>query len=415
MNILFLSQRVPYPPNKGEKLRTYHQIEHLLSKGHEISVCTPAHSAEDIKSIEKLSSALNITVMYEKMGRALPRLILGLISSKPLSTSNFYNARLQRKLDKLIEKNCFDAIVCTSSSMAEYAFRSRAIKPGSTINHAPQLLMDFMDLDSDKWKQYSASSYWPMNWVYARESKLLVKVEKKIQQTFDHCFLISQNEVDLFRETIGPAENIHVLGNGIDTGSFYPPDKPPENTDPVFIFTGVMDYKPNVEAVLWFMKNAWHLIREKYPQARFIIAGMNPSQTIQKLAHIPGIEVTGFVDNVLPYYHQSDYFVAPFTIARGVQNKILQAFACGLPVIASSMGAEGIEYKHDENIIIAETAEDYLLAIDKLESDPSVKADITDAAIKLIHDQYSWDGKLTVLDSFLADQNFQTNNLVMSG
>ncbi|MCK5665583.1 MAG: glycosyltransferase, partial [Thiotrichaceae bacterium] len=167
------------------------------------------------------------------------------------------------------------------------------------------------------------------------------------------------------------------------------------------IFTGVMDYKPNVDAVLWFMEHTWDLIREKYPQARFIIAGMNPSQIIQNLSRTPGIEVTGFVDDILPFYHQSDYFVAPFTIARGVQNKILQAFACGLPVMASSMGAEGIECKDGEHIIIAETASEYLSAIDKLESDSLLKTDIKDKALKLIHDQYSWDGKLKVLDSFL--------------
>jgi len=358
---------------------------------------------------------MKINVIYQRMGHALPRLVLALISSKALSVGNFYSTVLQRKLDMLIEKNSFDTIVCTSSSMAEYVFRSRTIKPGSAINHPLELLIDFMDLDSDKWKQYSTSSYWPMSWVYTREARLLARLEQKIQQTFDHCFLISQNEVDLFHQYIGPAENIHVLGNGIDTDSFYPPVKPPENSDPVFIFTGVMDYKPNVDAVLWFMKHVWHLIREQYPQARFIIAGMNPSQTIQNFAHTPGIEVTGFVDNILPYYHQSDYFVAPFTIARGVQNKILQACACGLPVIASSMGAEGIEYKHGENIIIAETAEDYLQSIDNLESDSAIKADIKDAAIKLIHDQYSWDGKLEVLDSFLADHKIQTHNVMMSG
>ena len=401
MNILILSQRIPYPPNKGEKLRTYHQMEHLIAKGHKVSICTPAHSNEDVKSIDSLNSTKKIPVIFEKMGRSLPRLIMGLVSSKALSVSNFYSTRLQRKLDQLINQNDFDVILCTSSSMAEYVFKSDKIKSHFTPNRAAMLVMDFMDLDSDKWKQYSTSSSWPMNWVYVRESRLLASLEHKIQKTFDHCFLISQNEVDLFHKHIGLTQNVHVLGNGIDTDSFYPSEKKPENIDPVFIFTGVMDYKPNVDAVLWFIKHAWGLIREKYPQARFIIAGMNPSQVIQNLSRTPGIEVTGFVDDILPFYHQSDYFVAPFTIARGVQNKILQAFACGLPVIASSMGAEGIECKDGEHIIIAETEDQYLVAINKLESDPLLKADIRDAALKLIYDQYSWDGKLKVLDSFL--------------
>ena len=401
MNILIISQRVPYPPNKGEKIRTYFQMDHLLTKGHQVSICTPAHNHEDVQSIESLNTTKNIPIIFEKMGRSFPRLIMGLMSFKALSVSNFYSTRLQRKLDQLIKQHDFDVILCTSSSMAEYIFKSDKIKSHSVTNQTAMLLMDFMDLDSDKWKQYSTSTSWPMNWVYAREARLLARFEHKIQQTFDHCFFISQNEVDLFHERIGLTQNVHVLGNGIDTDSFYPSEKKPENIDPVFIFTGVMDYKPNVDAVLWFMEHTWDLIREKYPQARFIIAGMNPSQVIQNLSRTPGIEVTGFVDDILPFYHQSDYFVAPFTIARGVQNKILQAFACGLPVIASSMGAEGIEYKDGEHIIIAEKASEYLSAIDKLESDPLLKTDIKDKALKLIHDQYSWDGKLKVLDSFL--------------
>ena len=258
-----------------------------------------------------------------------------------------------------------------------------------------------MDLDSDKWKQYSTMSYWPMRWVYKREARLLAKLEHRIQQTFEHCFFISQNEVDLFHKQVGATQNVHVLGNGIDTSVFYPPEKKTNNTDPVFIFTGVMNYKPNIDAVLWFMKHAWGLIRNKYPEARFIIAGMNPSSAIQQLDRNLGIEVTGFIDDILPYYHQADYFVAPFTIARGVQNKILQAFACGLPVVTSSMGAEGIECRDGEHIIIAGTGEEYLQAINKLESSPSLKTKITDAALKLIHEKYSWNEKLKVLDSFL--------------
>lgn len=392
---------MPYPPNKGEKLRTYHQIKHLLAKGHKVSVCTPAHSNEDVQYIDSLNTTKNIPTIFEKIGHSLPRLIKGLLSFKALSISNFYSPRLQRKLDRFIRENDFDVILCTSSSMAEYVFKSDAVQSHATSNQAVMLLMDFMDLDSDKWKQYSNSSSWPMSWVYTREARLLSRFEQKIQQTFEHCFLISQNEVDLFQEHIGSKHNIHVLGNGMDTDDFYPAEDKPQNSDPVFIFTGVMDYKPNIDAVLWFIDHAWVLIKTKYPQARFIVAGMNPTPAIQNLSNTPGVEVTGFVEEILPYYHQSDYFVAPFTIARGVQNKILQAFACGLPVIASSMGAEGIECKNGEHILIAETADEYLSAIDKLESNPLLKANIRESALKLIHNQYSWDGKLKVLDSFL--------------
>lgn len=376
-------------------------MQHLLTKGHKVSVCTPAHGHEDIQFIDSLNTTMKVPVIFEKIGHSFPRLLMGLMSFKALSVSNFYSNHLQRKLDQLIQQNDFDVILCTSSSMAEYVFKSDEIQSRVTSNRPIILLMDFMDLDSDKWKQYSISSSWPMNWVYTREARLLARFESKIQQSFDHCFFISNNEVELFQNQIGLTQSVHVLGNGIDTDSFYPAEKRPENSDPVFIFTGVMDYKPNVDAVLWFMEHVWDLIREKYPHARYIIAGMNPSPVIQNLSSIPGIEVTGFVDDILPFYHQADYFVAPFTIARGVQNKILQAFACSLPVIASSLGAEGIECKDGEHILIAETGDEYLLAISKLESDPLLRTNLISAALKLIRDEYSWDGRLKALDSIL--------------
>lgn len=401
MNILILSQRVPYPPNKGEKLRTYFQISHLLAQGHKVSVCTPTCGQEDVQSIRTLESIIDNPIVFEMMGHSFPRMLKGLLTFKALSVSNFYNNRLQKKFNQLIRENNFDALLCTSSSMAEYIFNSNELQTGPETNQKNLLLMDFMDLDSDKWKQYSTTSYWPMRWIYKREARLLARLEHRIQQTFEHCFFISQNEVDLFHKQIGTTQNVHVLGNGIDTSVFYPPEKKTNSIGPVFIFTGVMNYKPNIDAVLWFMKHAWGLIRNKYPEARFIIAGMNPSSAIQHLDRNPGIEVTGFIDDILPYYHQADYFIAPFTIARGVQNKILQAFACGLPVVTSSMGAEGIECKDGKHIIIAETGEEYLQAINKLESTPALKAKIIDAALTLIHEQYSWDGKLKALDSFL--------------
>jgi sugar transferase (PEP-CTERM/EpsH1 system associated) len=382
-------------------------MEHLLAQGHSISVCTPTHDTEDIRSIAQLKTRMGVDVVHAPLGHSFPRLLQGLILFRTLSVSNFYSKRLQKKLDLFLQGTRFDIILCTSSSMAEYVFRSRAISSMDPGQNEPLLLMDFMDLDSDKWRQYSHTSSWPMSWIYRREAYLLSRYEHRIQKTFRHCFLISQNEVDLFNRNIGAADNVHVLGNGINSHSFYPPDTAPQNDAPVFIFTGVMDYKPNVEAVHWFMDNAWGLIKEKYPEARFIIAGMNPVESIRKLEPLPGIEVTGYVDEILPYYHQADYFVAPFTIARGVQNKILQAFACGLPVITTSMGAEGIKCVDDRDVIIAETGSGYLQAVDSLEADKERKQQISDSALKLINDHYSWQGQLKPLDELINNLHRQ--------
>jgi len=305
---------------------------------------------------------------------------------------------LQAKVDELLTQTNFDAIICTSSAMAEYIYKSKNLK---LLPKQPVLLMDFMDLDSDKWQQYSNSSKIPMKWIYQREAKILLNYEQQITRDFDTSFFIADAEVNLFKQQSTSVGKVLTMGNGMDTDSFIPAPTAPQNEAPVFLFTGVMDYKPNVDAVVWFVEKVWSAIITKYPKAKFIIAGMKPSAQVKELEKLTGIDVTGFVDDILPYYHRSDYFVAPFRIARGVQNKVLQAFACGLPVISTTMGAEGIDCKVEKDILIANTADEFLQCVERLEHDKPLKEKLKTNALTLIHEHYSWAGKLQVLDDVL--------------
>jgi polysaccharide biosynthesis protein PslH len=401
LKLLFLAQRIPYPPNKGEKIRTFFQINHLVKQGHHVDIVFSSQTTEDNELGDAIAKLLSVGVIKEKLNYRWFRLLSGLLRNIPLSVCNFENGKLLKRLRHTVRNTKYDAIICTSSSMAEYVFKSGLNMESLRSGKRPMLVMDFMDLDSDKWLQYAHSSPWPMKWIYKREAILLAKYENKIQRNFDHCFFISQNEVDLFSERNGSSQNVHVLGNGINIDAYHPADHQPENEDPVFIFTGVMDYKPNVDAVIWFAGNVWPLILEHFPKSRFFVAGMNPTTSIGELAKTTGIEITGFVDDILPYYHQSNYFVAPLRIARGVQNKVLQAFACGLPVISSKMGAEGIACVDGEHIMIASTGEDYLKAVQKLEADKIFKAALIANALDLVKSHYSWEGQLKVLDEIL--------------
>ena len=398
MKTLYLSQRLPYPPNKGEKIRTFHQIKYLLDNEHEIFLCYPYTSNDELELFKQFTNLYGVHAQRRKLGSKALRYFSGIVSHKALSISNFYSLRLQEIIDQLISNEAFQNIVCTSSSMAEYIFNSSTLPKSK---NRPKLIMDFMDLDSDKWRQYSDSSTFPMKYIYKRESVLLAKYEQKIYHFFDICFFISQAEVDLFCQNNECTKRPLAIGNGIENKSFTPAIHPPENNDPVFIFTGVMDYKPNIDSVLWFTNNIWSKIIKKHPESRLIIAGMNPVQSILTLANIKGIEVTGFVDDILPYYHQSDFFIAPLRIARGVQNKVLQAFSCGLPVIATSMGAEGIDYTDGKNILIADTPDAFFNSIERLISNKILYQSLKENALELIKNHYSWDVKLAPLEKIL--------------
>jgi sugar transferase (PEP-CTERM/EpsH1 system associated) len=394
VNVLFLSHRVPYPPNKGEKIRTFHQLALLAKQGHNIHLFAPYDDPGDVSFFDELKQVLHCQARAFQLPSKPYRMIMGLVKGDSLSESNFYSHNLQQHFDQFLLVELPDIVMCSASSMAQYIFNSKTLK---TMSRKPTLLMDFMDVDSDKWRQYAASSRGPMRWIYQREKKLVAACERKIATEFDEGYLIAAAEVALFNQLVTPINNVKVLGNGLDTGAFYPAKNKQRNPAPVFLFTGVMDYKPNVDAVVWFVQTCWENILQLHPDSRFIIAGMNPNKEINRLMAFTGVQVTGFVDDILPYYHQADIFVAPFRLARGVQNKILQAFSCGLAVVSTPMGAEGIACNDQEHLLLATSAEDFLIKIASLIDSPELSARLGSKALSLIEKQYSWESQLEPL------------------
>ncbi len=188
LNILILSQRVPFPPNKGEKIRTYHQLKQLSELGHQIHLFSPYEDKAELAYFQTLNESLCSTVEAAPLKYKALRLLKGMAKNQSLSIANFYDKNLQQHVDQFLSANTVDIILCTASSMAEYIFKSSVLK---AINKKPLLIMDFMDVDSDKWAQYKQNSSFPISMIYAREQHLLSKYEKRIVEQFDACYLIA--------------------------------------------------------------------------------------------------------------------------------------------------------------------------------------------------------------------------------
>lgn len=396
LNIVVIAQRVPYPPNKGEKLRTFHQIVQMVDEGHKVTVLSPIESDEEAKNAQALASHLSISVETFSLPSKPLRYIRALLTNRSMSELAFFSSPLQRALIELLKLQQVHVLYCSASCLAPYL-----LALPSEVRQTVKLAVDFMDVDSDKWRQYANTSEFPMSWVYQREAKLIRKLEANCANSFDACYLIADAEVALFRQHVSASGKVKTLGNGMDFSAFYPGETSP-NKPPCFLFTGVMDYKPNIDAVMWFAQKCWPTLKAQYPDAEFVIAGMNPSQEVQQLAEHAGVVVTGFVEDILPYYHGATTFVAPFRLARGVQNKVLQAFACALPVVTTSMGAEGITFIDRQCCYIADDSDSFVAACKQTINEPDAANAKGQLALKLLLKTYSWPHQLAPLTDDLS-------------
>ncbi len=399
MNILFLCHRIPYPPNKGDKIRSFNEIKHL-SKKHNVSVVFLVDDRKDLIYIDELKKYCK-TLDYDVINPNWRKFksLAYLFSKKPLSVPYFYSKKLQSSVDQRLSTVKFDALFAFSSPMAEYVFKSKAIAKKNT---ELKLIMDFVDVDSDKWRMYSEHSFFPKSLIYKNEWKRLMKYERKVAEIFDIGVFVSDAEVDIFKSSM-PYAKATAVSNGVDTAYFSKvrSGKKPEAKQFNILFTGAMDYYPNEDGVLYFYNESWQRIKNKLPQARFYIVGNNPSRRIKNLAKKDrDIVVTGYVSDVRDYFSIADIFVAPLQIARGIQNKILEAMAAGLPVVATPQAVEGIGLKYQDRdgyLFVAGSASEFSDRIIKLAEEPlnGYAAQKRDA---FLSERHNWDKNMSFLE-----------------
>jgi polysaccharide biosynthesis protein PslH len=378
MKILYLAHRIPYPPNKGDKIRTFNEIKHLAA-GNEIHLLALADNPDDMRfqaDLRTYCEQVCIFALNTKLAKL--KSLTALAGSGSLSAAYFYVPKLQKTLDQWLETHDYDAVICFSSPMAEYLFHAPALKtrfsPGMSQNPParPVLIMDFCDLDSQKWRQYADQSRLALGMIYKTESRRLLAYEKLINQKFDHSVFVSQTEVDLFKQLYPDAANLTAIQNGVDTAYFSPAAAFPSvslrdtKDQKVLVFTGAMDYYANVDGVTWFCRNIFPSVKETFPDALFYIVGSSPGPGVRDLARIPGVRITGFVDDIRPYYHGADVCVIPLRIAAGVQNKILEAMAMARPVVTTANAFKGIGGKPGSHALVEDTPPGFAHAVIRL-------------------------------------------------
>jgi sugar transferase (PEP-CTERM/EpsH1 system associated) len=324
-----------------------------------------------------------------------------LMTSKPLSLPYFYSKRLQNAVDKRLAENDIDALICFSSPMAEYLFRSKVARLDK--NTRPKFIMDFVDVDSDKWRMYAGFCDFPRSTVYRREWKRLMDYERKIGKVFDWSIFVSEKEVELYK-ALCPDSRRAVIPNGVDGDLYHLNNHRRSNGHkaPTILFVGAMDYFPNEDAVLYFSRDVWPLVKKAMPDAKFFVVGGNPSKEVIALSERDkGIVVTGFVPDVREFLKMADVFVAPLRIARGVQNKILEALAAGVPVVARPEAVQGLG-NCTGCVKVEENNERFALSILKLIKVPHKRHLIVTDAKRFLREHHDWEKNLTKWDILLT-------------
>jgi len=336
--LLFLAHRIPYPPDKGDKIRSFHLLQHL-AREYKVHLGAFIDDAQDWSHVEHLKNMCGETCFVALHAtRAKLRSLAALATGEPLTLRYYRSARLSRWVGDLLGSRRIERMLVFSSAMAQYL-------EGASADGMRRVL-DFVDLDSDKWRQYSKHSLGPMRWLYRREAETLFECERRYAAAFDGSLFVSEAEARLFTaQAPETAARVSVVENGVDTEYFSPQrvyPSPYAVDEAVLAFTGAMDYWANVDAVAWFAREVFPRVRSEFPLACFYIVGARPARAVRDLAQLPGVRVTGTVPDTRPYLAHARAAVAPLRIARGVQNKVLEAMAMARPVVASPQAAAGI-------------------------------------------------------------------------
>jgi sugar transferase (PEP-CTERM/EpsH1 system associated) len=397
VHVLQFAPRVCWPLDTGAKLRNYHLARVLAQRADVSLLAFDDHlplSVESISAFEKMYQ--QVEAIPRDSAYTLAKVVRGLLGKTPLPVLNYTTSPMKRALAHLLSWQDFDIIQFESIHLMSYL----TIVREASVREArkrPVVVCDWHNVESELMQRYSQREPGRLRRAYAsRTARLMSEFEKRALRDFDAHIAVSQRDADRLR-TINPDARIFVIENGVDTDFYSGPSANDESLARRIVFVGSMDYHANIDAAVNFAREVWPQLRERRPELIFTIVGKDPAPEVRELAQIPGVEVTGTVDDVRPFYRDASAAVVPLKVGGGSRLKILEAMAAGVPVISTTLGAEGLEVLHDENILIADTNEQLVQAITSVVENKTRRDQLSAAGRELVSRRYDWSSLGTAL------------------
>ena len=391
MRVLQFAPRVCWPLDTGAKLRNYHLARVLAQRADVSLLAFDDHlpfSAELISAFEKMYK--QVVAIPRDSAYTVTKVLRGLLGKTPLPVLNYTTSPMKRALENFLSQEDFDIIQVESIHLMSYLPIVRKARK------RPVVVCDWHNVESELMQRYSQREPGRLRRAYAsRTARLMSEFEKRALRDFDAHITVSQRDAERLR-TISPDARIFVIENGVDI-DFYSDLGANDESLRRLVFVGSMDYHANIDAAVNFAREVWPQVRERQPKLIFTIVGKDPAPEVRGLAQIHGIEVTGTVDDVRPFYRDASVAVVPLKVGGGSRLKILEAMAAGVPVVSTTLGAEGLEVHHDENILIADTNEQLVAAITSVIENKTRRDHLSAAGRALVSSRYDWSSLGTAL------------------
>lgn len=376
MKILFVANRVPFPPFRGDKLKIYNLAKNLHIK-HEIHLITIAESRDDLKYYSELKALFTeVTILYLPKWRSFLNTLMAVFSKIPFQVAYFKFSEFDKKLSEILEHHSYDGIHVQHLRMSRFFLK----------RNRKNVVLDLPDAFSLYWKRRSenAKSFW-MKWFAKKEFQRLTKYEQKTLPLFYNLVCSPEDQTYLSDKT---GATVDLLPNGVDVNQF----SPKGDVDFILnriLFAGNMDYEPNVDAVEYFVKDIFPKILNRNPMAKFVIAGQRPVKRVQKLAS-SNVIITGFVEDISLEYAKAAVVVAPLRFGAGTQNKVLEAMAMEVPVVCTNVGFKGLGVDSGQGAVLAETTEDFCREVLQILENKEYRYRIVFAGRNIIQSKFGW-------------------------